>query len=302
MDLDITHNIKEILKRIELEYPIVLKRVNNLNHISKLISLNVDDLYDKITVYMDADIITRTKHNIETYIMFYGNKIGTKLYKKYCNESSISQKKSYKKKPRPNRESPFVLSTWIKRGLSEEQALERVSEIKSKAQKNSSKTKKTRFDIMPNQIGYWIKKGHTENEAIELVKQRQLTCKDRINGILVSNLEMEITNELQKTYDIKTQKALKNLYLDNKIFLYDINVGNKIIEVNGDYWHCNPMMYESNWTHPVKQKTSSDIWNSDEIKIKNAKEQGYEVLVIWESDYNNNKKETLDECRKFLDD
>ncbi len=28
--------------------------------------------------------------------------------------------------------------------------------------------------------------------------------------------------------------------------------------------------------------------------------EGFEILIVWESDYNNNKKETVEKCLKFL--
>lgn len=72
---------------------------------------------------------------------------------------------------------------------------------------------------------------------------------------------------------------------DKSYYSYDICIGNKIIEVHGDYWHGNPKLYKpddiilKNSTNEILVK---DKWKKDELKINHAKKAGYEVLIIWE--------------------
>ena len=49
-----------------------------------------------------------------------------------------------------------------------------------------------------------------------------------------------------------------------------------------------------------KNKKAKDIWEYDKIKIETAKEQVYIVLVIWESEYNENKEKTIQKCIDFI--
>ena len=73
----------------------------------------------------------------------------------------------------------------------------------------------------------------------------------------------------------------------------------KIIEFNGDYWHCNPTMY--NETDIIRGgKTATEVWDYDKRKAKLANDKGYEVLVIWEREWNDSKTEALEKCMNFL--
>lgn len=75
----------------------------------------------------------------------------------------------------------------------------------------------------------------------------------------------------------------------------------KCIEFNGDYWHCNPKLYDS--THKTHYGyTAEDIWKKDENKINHIKSLGYDVMVIWESDYLNDTDNIIKKIGDFLND
>jgi very-short-patch-repair endonuclease len=80
----------------------------------------------------------------------------------------------------------------------------------------------------------------------------------------------------------------------------------KIIEYNGDMYHANPNKYKAKDNpHPFrKSMTSKEIWDKDSAKIKLAQDNGYEVLVIWDSEYrykgSNNKEKVIQKCINFL--
>jgi len=40
----------------------------------------------------------------------------------------------------------------------------------------------------------------------------------------------------------------------------------------------------------------------NEYKLKLAKDNNYDILIIWENDYNTNREETLNKCINFLTD
>lgn len=58
-----------------------------------------------------------------------------------------------------------------------------------------------------------------------------------------------------------------------------------VIEYNGDYWHCNPKLYEKEYVNLKKGKTAKEIWEYDKIKLDLAIEKGYDVIVFWENDF-----------------
>ena len=119
---------------------------------------------------------------------------------------------------------------------------------------------------------------------------------------LVESLIKELKLKNEDHYScLNEQYFIYNTY-SKKIYTYDFVLKslNKIIEFNGDYWHCNPMKYKSNFFNKRKQMFAKDIWSYDEMRINRVKEIGFDVLVVWESDYKKNKEETVQKCIDFL--
>ena len=101
-------------------------------------------------------------------------------------------------------------------------------------------------------------------------------------------------------FNIKTEKKL--FFLDS-YFSYDVFIENTnlLIEVNGDYWHANPLLYKENdimLYGTEKSTTAKTIWERDKIKLEHALNQGYKTFVVWENDLINHSFET---CNKLLD-
>lgn len=93
------------------------------------------------------------------------------------------------------------------------------------------------------------------------------------------------------------------VYENKRLFYYDFKYKNKIIEFNGDLFHANPNIYEENQCpNPYKKLlTAKTIWENDSLKINTIKKLGYEVLIIWETDYKKDKQSELLKCLQFLD-
>lgn len=101
-----------------------------------------------------------------------------------------------------------------------------------------------------------------------------------------------------KFFDSKLEKRICNIFNDlNLSFIrqfhfsnykhpYDFKLLNThiIIEVNGDYWHCNPNIYNENYYHKIKHKTAKEIWEDDKKHIEIANKHNHKVIEIWESD------------------
>ena len=97
--------------------------------------------------------------------------------------------------------------------------------------------------------------------------------------------------ELNHEYGCETNKNFDFVIIDNK----------KIIEFNGDQWHANPQIYEESEI-PLKflNKTAKECWDEDEKKIEKAKNNGYTVKIVWESEYIKNKERIVLECLDFI--
>ena len=85
------------------------------------------------------------------------------------------------------------------------------------------------------------------------------------------------------------------------IFFYDyvLKSKKKCIEFNGDYWHCNPEIYNDNDVGYFGYK-ASEIWEKDRVKNDTLIKEGFEILIIWESEYRKDKDSTIKKCKIFL--
>lgn len=83
----------------------------------------------------------------------------------------------------------------------------------------------------------------------------------------------------------------------DKLYKVDIYIKelNQIIEFNGTYWHADPRFYKEDFVIKKKQKTSKQIWEEDQKRLKDLSDMGYKVKVIWEYDYKLNKNDILTE-------
>ena len=59
-----------------------------------------------------------------------------------------------------------------------------------------------------------------------------------------------------------------------------------LIEVNGDFWHANPDIYQADDILPFPGGVvkASDLWARDMVKIATAEKYRYRVLTLWEAD------------------
>lgn len=203
--------------------------------------------------------------------------------------------------------------------------------------KNRERVKNT---IKDTNIEYYLNQGMSELEAKLALKQRQSTFSlekciakygtdkgeqifnerqykwikalkknfsdNGFNNLFQSKLGNCIISELFSLLNIKETDAdnyteiYLHDYLNNRGYIYDFVYENKIIEINGDYWHCNPNIYNEDFINKSKNKTAKQIWEIDNRKMEIAEENGYKFLVIWESEYNENQNETINKCIEFL--
>jgi hypothetical protein len=88
--------------------------------------------------------------------------------------------------------------------------------------------------------------------------------------------------------ELSLQKYLKGYTRNARIGKYRpdyVNFETKhIIEFNGDFWHCNPMLYEANFYHPGLKMLASEKWQLDEQRKQYLESLGYFITVVWESD------------------
>ena len=121
-------------------------------------------------------------------------------------------------------------------------------------------------------------KKHTK-ETLKLISETISKNPPRQNS--VSNKEKKLLTEVKKL----KYKPIGSYPVDKYICDIYIKELNLIIEFNGDYWHCNPKKYKEDYFHPHKKKTAKEIWKEDKIRVDNIKKYGYNLMIIWERDF-----------------
>ena len=196
---------------------------------------------------------------------------------------------------------PTKVEYWVKKGYTQKEAKKKISKIQNRFSLNSC------IEKYGKKKGEKVWKERQEKWQNSLIKNGNIK-----NGY--SKISQVLFNELLEYYDIKDRKYVfyhtKNQELvlkhKNGIFLYDFTdeLQKKIIEYNRDQYHANPSIYEKNdMPHPyhkTKDYTAESIWNKDREKISLAKNNGYDVIIIWDSEYKKNPKQIIEKCIEFL--
>lgn len=342
------YNRKELLSKLD---NIIgeAKTYNIINHLLKLLEFNYTDteIIELMNNYINSSNLFKTSHSKESYISFYGEAIGLKLYEEYKNHSSIALsiagKKSYENGRKKCFEH-FFPEYWINKGYSEEEAQDIVNKRKLKAKTKSIESLHTNSRITTTNIEYYLNKGLSEEDAKIALSERQATCslkafqkrygkdegllrykqrnekwmqalnnksddekeriyKERINGFAkahinsISNEETKILDLLEKQFNIKIIRQFQ-IHYENKTYLFDGKYKNILIEFNGDYWHCNPTLYNESYYHTIQNKTAKEIWEYDDFKC-NIVGKDYKKFIIWENELNDTSK-IIERFRLYL--
>ena len=131
-------------------------------------------------------------------------------------------------------------------------------------------------------------------EAAKMNKKKKLESQAKKMSNKMTAPERVFSN-MMKELGIKCEPQR---VLGNKIFDFYIPSKNMMIEVDGDYYHANPLIYES------KDLNKMQIRNVRNDKFKNvlAKGNGYSIERVWEYDLNNDYKGQKERFKKLLKD
>jgi hypothetical protein len=276
------------------------------NHINVIHKINVEEYKSKFKCEIATD----------AYKQFFSDKIKgeknpgfnhqgklspfSKNFIHYTDEKleNVKNKSKTTKSLNPQNENTKI-EYYIKNGFNEETSKKLLSE----RQKTFS------LDICVKKYG--------EIKGIEIWNERQLKWQEKLHsksneeikeinskkwcGGSTSKAEREIYNTLKIEFkNLLRQFSLK--YENDKWFIFDFKLQNKLIEYNGDYWHANPLKYQKDKIFNFRKykMTAEDVWNKDKLKKQIAINNGYNILTIWENNYNNNKEETISKCINFL--
>ena len=114
----------------------------------------------------------------------------------------------------------------------------------------------------------------------------------------ITKIERTIGEELKKrNIPCKYSKILHRKYQYD--FLIDDNI---LLEVQGDFWHANPKIYNIQGTEPNKRKLyPRQLYKMqrDVLKKEFAEKYGYKIFYIWESEINDQNFSVIDDIQKL---
>jgi len=119
-------------------------------------------------------------------------------------------------------------------------------------------------------------------------KDETIKCLSYDKGLIPESKPEKTIREFLNEMGIanKPQAQINN---ESKL-LYDFFILNSslLIEVQGDFWHCNPKVYIDGPINKIQKRAII----RDEKKKKHAEKLGYNVYYVWEYDINNNQEIT----------
>jgi DNA-directed RNA polymerase subunit RPC12/RpoP/G:T-mismatch repair DNA endonuclease (very short patch repair protein) len=132
----------------------------------------------------------------------------------------------------------------------------------------------TKSPIVQQKIRETLFRNHSVDYPYKLVNKR--------NKISIPHQKI-ISIYQNSSFNYEIEKAL---LFDNKLYFYDlwIEEANLLIEVNGDYYHLNPVKYKADYFNTCTRVLAQDKWNYDALKLQRANNAGHNVLTIWEND------------------
>jgi len=139
----------------------------------------------------------------------------------------------------------------------------------SKSLKGRKHSKEHRENHKKSVAKYWAKQENRD-------AARERRSKYKLNN--KSKLEIKFEKMLKAfNFKFNYQFLFKSHRFD--FYLPDYNI---LIEVDGDWWHCNPKKYK-----PIHESQLATIKN-DKKKNQIAKDNNYKLIRFWEDDINNN--------------
>lgn len=121
-------------------------------------------------------------------------------------------------------------------------------------------------------------------KQLSIEQKEEIILKKWVCGGYISDIEIRVYNLLKQMYKkVEPQYIIEGSKHKYDIYIHDINT---IIEVNGDYWHMNPIKYKEDdfikiGTYCI---TAKNKWEIDKKHIEFAKENNYIIYTIWENE------------------
>lgn len=144
---------------------------------------------------------------------------------------------------------------------------------------------------------------HKERIKLARAKQIMLPCSEETKLKIKQKRALQKLPMRDSKPELLVQTVLKNnnisfekhkMIKDGNGFFHQVDLfinPNICIEVDGDYWHCNPNKYHGDFVLKTRNElkvTAKDIWMKDQFINRKLTNMGYYVIRIWASEINFN--------------
>jgi very-short-patch-repair endonuclease len=116
-------------------------------------------------------------------------------------------------------------------------------------------------------------------EKMSFEEKQEMTRIARESFTNSSSLEQRVEKALLN-YQVTFRKNVSMFKYNYDFVFDDLKV---IIEIQGDYWHANPKIYNEN-SVMIGGKLAKELWAKDLKKKNIAEENGFKVFYFWEKD------------------
>ena len=189
-------------------------------------------------------------------------------------------------------------------GVTEDYFVEKYGFIEgSKKFKEVCAQKVNTLDTFVQRYGEIVGKEKWEHFAKQKAQyQRQSNIANRlfekINDLLSTDRQASVFFDSKNYEYFFAKKGHKTMFVD-----FYCAFSNRVIEFAGDYWHGNPKKYKPDFYNPQAKATAGALFESTLNRNKTlANEFGCKVLLIWESDFVENKEQITKQCIDFLNE
>lgn len=132
-----------------------------------------------------------------------------------------------------------------------------------------------------------------EQKYIDIHRKCALDNLERQIYSKINSEPQRILDSLLDENNIEYYREYRTRYYSIDNYLPDYNL---MIEVMGDFWHCNPCIYRKAKYEMQIKGTKRDKEKHDYI----LKEYGIEILYLWENDLKRNPKRCLDLIMEYI--
>ena len=134
-------------------------------------------------------------------------------------------------------------------------------------------------------------KGRFKGKTWEEIYGKEVADRRKIeNSISMATKNEILLKEKRSSLEEKLLPYLPNYKNNIRVGKYNVDFIDEntkhIIEVYGDYWHCNPKIYPDDFIQHHLKKSAKEVRLKDLKRQQTLEKQGYKLTIVWESELN----------------